>query len=310
MGGKVLRALIVGLGSIGTRHLQVLQGLGLTVEAVSRHHHSEDLKTYATLAEAMEHSFDYVVVANETEKHYNTFCELANLGYAGIVMMEKPLFDAVHEIPSHHFAKVYVGFNLRFHPLVQKLKGLLTGEPVLSASFYAGQYLPSWRTNRSYENAYSARSVKGGGVLKDLSHEIDMMCHLFGEVSALAAVGGKYSSLNIATPDVYSMVAVCAGCPSLAWQVNYLDRLGRRQYIVNTDRHTYGLDLVKGTLLVDDDCEQVQCERDTTYSLMHEQALAGNPDNMLCDFASGLYVMKVIEAAESANRSSQVVSQI
>lgn len=310
MGAKALRALIVGLGSIGTRHLQVLQGLGLTVEAVSRHHCSDDLRTYATLAAALEYSFDYVVVANETENHFNTFCELADAEYDGKVLVEKPLFETVHEIPPHRFAEVYVGFNLRFHPLVQKLKGLLADERALSASFYTGQYLPSWRTNRSYENAYSACSIQGGGVLKDLSHEIDMMCHLFGEVSALAAVGGKYSSLNIATPDVYSLVVACERCPSLAWQVNYLDRLGRRQYIVNTDRHTYGLDLVKGTLQVDGDCEQVPYERDTTYSLMHRQALAGNPDNMLCDLASGLYVMKVIAAAESANQSSRVVSQI
>jgi predicted dehydrogenase len=310
MGANALRALIVGLGSIGTRHLQVLQGLGLTVEAVSRHHRSEAPKTYATLAAALEHSFDYVVVANETETHFNTVCELANAEYDGKVLVEKPLFDAVRELPAHRFAEVYVGFNLRFHPLVRKLKGILTGEPALSASFYTGQYLPAWRTNRSYENAYSARSVTGGGVLKDLSHEIDMMCHWFGEVSALAAVGGKYSSLNIATPDVYSLVAACERCPSLAWQVNYLDRLGRRQYIVNTDRHTYGLDLVRGTLQVDGDCEQVSCERDTTYSLMHQQALAGNPENILCDLAGGLYVMKVIEATESANRSSRVVSPI
>jgi len=297
-----LRALIIGMGSIGMRHLQVLQKMGIAVEAVSRHGCKNDTMTYPTINDALHRSFDYIVVANETEKHYDAFNELVQADFDGKLLIEKPVFDEIYDIPAHRFSEIYVGFNLRFHPLIRRMREILLGEKIISASFYTGQYLPLWRSNRHYSDSYSARSLKGGGVLKDLSHEIDMVHHFFGEFVSLAANGGQFSALDIVTPDVYSMVAACKKCPSLTWQVNYLDRLGRRQYIINTDQHTYCLDLVGGNLTIDDVCEHVEISRDDTYALMHEQVMNGNKDNILCDLKSGQYVLKVIKAAEKSNQ--------
>ena len=41
-------------------------------------------------------------------------------------------------------------------------------------------FLPNWRSNRDYRKSSSLKKVEGGGVLLELSHEIDYIRNLFG----------------------------------------------------------------------------------------------------------------------------------
>jgi predicted dehydrogenase len=53
-------------------------------------------------------------------------------------MVEKPLFAKVEHFDAKCFKKVIVGYNLRFHPLVRKLRTLLGGKRILTAQTYVG----------------------------------------------------------------------------------------------------------------------------------------------------------------------------
>ena len=64
-----------------------------------------------------------------------------------------------------------------------------------------GQYLPDWRDS-DYTNGYSAHKELGGGVIFDLTHEIDLAVDLLGEVNYLSCFKDKMSSLKIDTEDI------------------------------------------------------------------------------------------------------------
>ncbi len=300
-------ALVVGMGSIGRRHARLLGDLGLDVAAVSRRD-GVATRCYSTLAAALaQERPGYVVIANETAAHRQTLAALAELGFAGTVLVEKPLFERPQKLPENRFSGLFVGYNLRFHPVLREMARLLAEEPAISAQVYVGQYLPDWRPGRDYRTTASASRAAGGGVLRDLSHELDYMTWLFGPCLRVAALGGRFGDLAIETDDVQGLLLAFARCPVVTAQLNYLDRQGGRDIVVNTARRTLRADLVTGTLRVDGEEKHFAIERDDTYRAQHQAAL-GNRRDGLCTAAEGAAVLDLIAAAETAAATGRWVT--
>ena len=292
-------ALVIGYGSAGARHAEALEALGLEVAIVSRRSLAVP-RAYDDLAKALiETTPDYVVVADETARHAETLAALARHDYRGRVLVEKPLGRDAAALPDHGFAGLFLGYQLRFHPLLDRLRGLLDGQRVITAQAYVGQHLAKWRPDRPYSESYSSRRAAGGGALRDLSHEIDLLLWLFGDWRGLAALGGQHGVLEIDSDDAFALLIETAGCPVMTLQVNYLDRIGRREIIVNAERTSFHLDLLSGTLRYDDKDERHPATRQEMDQAMHRAVLEGD-DSKLCTADEGLAVMRVIEAAERA----------
>lgn len=292
--------LVVGLGSIGTRHARVLGELGRSVATVSR----RDVGDHRDLAAALSGtSADYVVIANETSAHGDTLAELARTGYRGRVLVEKPLLGRPAALPAHVFAGMFVGYNLRFHPVIQRMATLIAGRPALAASVHAGQYLPDWRPGRDYRTTASATAEAGGGVLRDLSHELDYVLWLFGPWRRVAATIVRSGTLGIATEDVATILMESERCASVTVQLNYHHRPGARTLVVDTAEHSYVADLIAGTIAVDGEKQVYEVARDETYAAMHSAVLAGRPGP--CPAEDGLAVVDLIAAIERAAAASQ-----
>ena len=96
--------------------------------------------------------------------------------------------------------KVTVGYNLRFHPVIRKLRETVDSGcigDILSVRVWAGQYLPDWHPGEDYREGYVARSELGGGVILTLSHELDYMYWLFGDVDEVTATTSQPSELEM-----------------------------------------------------------------------------------------------------------------
>lgn len=303
-----MNALVIGYGSIGARHVRLLTELGCRTAVVSRREVDFPV-VYHGLAEALAAEYpDYVVIANETNQHYDAVSALARFGYKGTVLVEKPLFSNWVEISPLPFKNVFVAYNLRFHPVIQRLKKLSEGERILSVQAYVGQYLPDWRPTSDYRVSYSATAEQGGGVLRDLSHELDYLTWILGKWECVSALGGHFSSLEITSDDIFALMLVTPSCPILSLQMNYLDRVGRRLILINTDNHTIEADLIRGTITVDRDRESFTTERDDTYRAMHEAILSGSIGT-LCSLDEGLETLRLIEAAELAARQGEWIER-
>ncbi len=292
-------ALVIGHGSIGARHARLLRESGCRTAVVSRRA-IEDTQTYRSLDEALrDQRPGYVVIANETAQHLPTLTALAEAEYDGTVIVEKPLAAETCALPRHRFAAAYVGYQLRFHPVLQALRSRLADDEVIAAQAYVGQYLPDWRPGSDYRAGYSARADLGGGALRDLSHELDYLGWLFGPWRRLAALGGRLSELEIESDDCWGVLIAFADCPLATLQLNYLDRVGRRELVVVTKRHSYRADLIGGQLACDGDLETFEVDRDRLLIAEHQAALSGD-SSVLCSLAEGLEVVETVEAIERA----------
>ena len=294
-----MNCLIIGYGSIGARHANILKEMGQGVHVVSK----RDIKDFPcckSTKEALQNkSFDYVIISNETYKHYESFMELRELGYSGKILIEKPVFLKPSSTPQSDFEKVFVAYNLRFHPVIQKLHKFLNGKEIYSIQAYAGQYLPDWRPGTDYTNCYSASKDMGGGVLRDLSHELDYINWIAGGWQRVTAIGGKFSDLQIDSDDNYVVLLEMKMCPVVSVQMNYLDRKARREIIINLKGNSIKADLILNTLEINGEVEEFKVERNLTYILQHEKILSGHCDDV-CTLEQGMDILKLIHAGELA----------
>ncbi len=293
-----LKALVVGYGSIGQRHSRLLRDMGMNVSIVSRREIPAE-QCFSSVAEALATgAFDYVVVANETADHAAAVDALLGEGYSGRVLIEKPVSSKVASMDVTGFAGSAVGYNLRFHPVLSALHDALARKKLLSMQIYCGQYLPTWREGRDYRRSYSAQA-QGGGALRDLSHELDYALWLGGAWKRVAALGGHVSNLEIESDDSFMLLLELERCSMATVQVNYLDRPGRREIVVNAEEHTYRADLVQGILETDGVACKFSIDRDATMIAQHRAALASDY-RLLCTLAEGEAVVRLIDAANRA----------
>lgn len=242
---------------------------------------------------------NYIVIANNTDNHYGTLNTLWLNQYVGKILIEKPVFKKWTNIADDKSTNIYIGYNLRFHPVIKKIQALLNGETLICASMYAGQYLPNWHPEKDYRRSYSSSRALGGGVLRDLSHEIDLINLIFGQWYKLVSLLGHYSKLEIDCEDCASVLFKTKRCALVDLHINYIDKICQRQIIINTEKHTIKADLIKGSVNVDGAEHIYEYDNNHTYREMHK-AIIHDKQKQICSLQEGLEVLKIIEAIENS----------
>jgi predicted dehydrogenase len=152
-------------------------------------------------------------VTNPTSLHIETACQALRAG--AHVLVEKPLghsLGGVSELlqtSERATRQLMVGYNLRFHPGLARLKALTDrgaiGTIVSARADYA-EYLPDWHPWEDYRRSYSGRRDLGGGPLLTLSHALDALCWLLGAPRWVTAAAAHTSLLDIETEDVADLL--------------------------------------------------------------------------------------------------------
>lgn len=302
-----MKVLIVGFGSIGKRHFEVLSGMPEveSIDLVTRQS-IKDKVCYSNL-EAVEsiNQYDYFIIASETGKHYEQLKYLEDNVRDKPIFCEKPLFESKKDLEIKN-NRVFVGYVLRYHPLLEKLNDLLRDEKILLVYAKCGQYLPSWRPDTDYRECYSARKEHGGGVLLDLSHEIDYVQWLCGQISELQSYQVKISDLEIDSDDLTTLIGRTSKNVFVNISMDYISKSTHRRLLVETLRHTYELDFVSNQLIKRDKggLEEVHkllnLERNYMFEKMHLDIFQKQEN--VCTYKEALRVMDVISIIQEQNR--------
>lgn len=229
-----MKALFVGLGSIGQRHLRNLKALkGDDVTCIAFRSKrqvpvlSDDLQVlpgvtlkeaygvieYDTLGECLDLKPDIVFITNPSSMHAEVALECAKSGSA--IFIEKPLasslqgIDELCSVCESNNLITFVGFQLRFDKALRQIKQYLDSEQIgtiIGAQFHQAEYFPNWHPYEDYRISYAARKELGGGVILTQIHEIDFILWLLGFPKSVYCVGGKRSSLEIDVEDTASLM--------------------------------------------------------------------------------------------------------
>lgn len=206
----MIKVLIIGLGSIALKHIQVLRKIENTIEIYALRS-SKKSKKYKNIIDLYSFDvvkklkFNFAIISSPTIKHWEDIKRLSTLNIP--LMVEKPIFYNMEQINSFERMKnkpmIYVACNFRFHPLVNFVKKYLERNPsnINEVTAYCGSYLPDWRPNKDYRTIYSANKKLGGGVHLDLIHEPDYLIYLLGHPLSVDKKHRKVSNLEIDTFD-------------------------------------------------------------------------------------------------------------
>ena len=231
--------LIAGLGSIGRRHFRNLIALGEKDIVLLRSHRAtlpdDELAGYPVETDLhtalTKHKPDAVIVANPTSLHMEIAIPAAQAGCA--ILLEKPIADSLERVDELRQAaeksgsKILVGFQFRYHPTLNKARELIQQGAlgkVLTVHAHWGEYLPQWHPWEDYRQSYAARADLGGGVIHTLTHPLDYLRYIVGEVESLWSFNGHISALELDVEDAAEIGLRFAGGAVGSVHLNYFQR--------------------------------------------------------------------------------------
>lgn len=217
--GESVKALFVGLGSIGTRHLKNLsnlcQNFGIGLEVVALRSGKKKLPddvcsmVHRQVQTLLDEDFEIAFITGPTHLHAISIAELK--GRVGTFFIEKPILDhsqySLDALGLGQGQKAYVAAPMRWTSTYIALKKHMQNLKVYCARAICSSYLPSWRQGVDYRQVYSAKKEMGGGVSLDLIHEWDYLQDLFGPPLCVHNMAGKYSHLEINSVDISVYIA-------------------------------------------------------------------------------------------------------
>lgn len=247
----MIKFLIAGLGSIGRRHFRNLIALGEKDIVLLRSHRAtlpaDELAGYPVETDIRtaltKHKPNAVIVANPTALHLDIAIPAAQAGCA--ILLEKPVsdslerLDVLQEAAEKSGSKILVGFQFRYHPTLNQARQLIQqgalGQ-ILTVHAHWGEYLPQWHPWEDYRQSYAARADLGGGVIRTLTHPLDYLRYLIGEVDSLCSFNSHLSPLEIDVEDVAEIGLKFANHAIGGLHLNYVQRPPvHRLEIVGTD---------------------------------------------------------------------------
>lgn len=250
-----MKILIIGLGSIGKKHVRSIQSILPDAEIFALRSKREansfsGVKNIFSYTEISSIAADFAIIANPTSEHKKTIIQL--IEYEIPLFIEKPLYsslDIKELIESIRSKKIfsYVACNLRFLDCIKFAKDKLSemqNKKLNEVNVYCGSYLPDWRPNVDYRDTYSANAELGGGVHIDLIHELDYLYWLFGTPRAISRNFKSQSSLSIESFDYANYLLDYEGF-SANVVLNYYRKDPKRSLELVFEDETWNFDLIK-----------------------------------------------------------------
>lgn len=255
---------ILGLGSAGARHLNILKELGIENLGVVRSGLGPTprptpnwVHEFHSLREALAEKPEAVIIATPTAFHFGQAAECLSSSIP--VFVEKPLATTYAQacelalLAKKNESLLYVGYHLRHDPLVRWIDDLLTsqslGRPMLLRATW-GEYLPDWHPGEDYRKSYAALADQGGGPLLTLSHVLDYVVGFMGPVERAGFESRSLSNLEIQTPDTVTLnLTHSHGGLSLV-ELDFWTRPKRHELELRLEQGALSVDFTGGSLEV------------------------------------------------------------
>jgi len=258
-----VKFVIVGLGSIGKRHKQNLEKLGHQI-----------IDSYEKA--------DGVLICNLTSKHLETALQLIKFDLP--VFIEKPLsynLDNLDQLKG----KILVGYCLRFDESLKKFKKSIPLKDVKSVKIVCQSWLPDWHPEKDYRQSYSAKKALGGGVLLDLSHEIDYALWFFGPLKTVRAKLQMVPELEIETEAIADLNLEFISGVKAEIHLSYASRQPARFCEIKTSNQLLRWDFQPNNEMY-------------VEEMKHFINVISGKETPLITITDGIKVLKVIEAAK------------
>jgi len=338
-----MKILMIGLGSIGQRHLRNIRRIyGNSVDVIAYRVRKLDrtfsddmkirenvileeefnVKTFDNLKEALQEKPDIAFITNITSLHVSTAIECAKAGCH--LFIEKPLsynlnqIEELKKVVQDNKLVTFMGFQNRYNPCIKELKKILETKVLgnlIAVNVDMGERLTTMHTYEDYKETYMARKDMGGGVILNQSiHEIDYLTYLFGAVDSVYACASCKNSLNIDVDDNSSAIYDFNGLPVFVHS-DFMQFPPTRKTKVIGSKGYVEIDLInnKLTKALNDTVEVVEYKDFSRNDMFIEElklfieAVNNNDYNNNSSIEDGIKTLKIALATiESINKKTKI----
>ena len=232
-------------------------------------------------------------------------------------IIEKPVSDKYENCidlkkfcDSNEFNTLAVGYCLRFLPSAKFVKTYLENGnlgDIYNVICTVGQFLPLWRTDIHYIDSVSANKKLGGGALLELSHELDYLLWIFGDLCLQHSSLRKTNELKLEVEDIANLVLISTDNVYINVHLDFIQKSNQRKCEVIGEKGRILWDLInnevtlyndsgKSTLYSNPDYDKNNMYLDMLHTFEND---FGN--NALAKLESSSKILKIIDEAKLNN---------
>lgn len=217
-----MKAIIIGGGSIGKRHSQNLNNLGIPTRIV-------DIDEIHNIDNILQENFNLGLVCTPNINHIEHSIKLAQHNIP--IFCEKPFYtntnnlDQLLQIVKDRNLITMVGCNLRF---IDEINFINPNTKYINV--YFGYNLKKWRPQSNHLKSYSANKHLGGGILLDAIHELDYLYYKFGNIKNISYIKNKLTDITNDTEDLVNGRIEFETGTIADFTLNYLSENYQRYY--------------------------------------------------------------------------------
>jgi predicted dehydrogenase len=321
---------IVGLGSIGRRHLRLISEIRPDIKIIvvrSGHGSACDeekmaVKITDSIGDAIKEGIQAAIISSPATLHLKQSLELAKNGIH--LLIEKPIShtsDRVKEllkIVNENRITTMVGYVLRYDLGAMKFKNWLDNKvkgKILHARIECGSYLPDWRPDQDYRKTVSALPELGGGVLLELSHELDYLHWFFGNPVDVQAQIRNSGTLDINVEDQADLLMTSEQGYPITVQIDFNRRhIERKCKVLTTEGELIWDAVNKNVTWKGVNKEQSKYEYNNERNSIYRKQLEvffdciENDNDPIVTVKDGINVISLIDAVRNASEKGIKVS--
>ena len=318
----------LGYGSIAKKHIDIIlnnyNDYKIIIYRKKNHNliakkHSNKLivKNINSVEELMH---DYLFITNPSSLHYESLSKYKKSALN--IFVEKPIFNKYHEIKSiiQYFAKNNIKFQVgyvfrydkvlnNFRKIIKKIK--FTGDEFIN--IICKSDLSKWRKKNNYDNRTSLKKKLGGGVLLELSHEIDYCVYLFGLPQNVFAYFENTKKIkNCDVEDSANIILIYKNGMKVNIQLSFSSDIEERYCQILQENNIFRMDLLNRRILVKTNKKQKINQINTSLSdsyLNQIRDFLNNKRNKkyFLGISDSINVIRIIESIRISNKSKQIV---
>lgn len=329
-GNQIRRIALVGLGSIGRKHLRLINLLRPDIDVFlvrSGYGHRWPEEAYAarslsSIDEVIRQNIDAAIISSPASFHVEQAIELLCARIP--LLIEKPLSNKLDgttklKILSEEVGvPVLVGYVLRHSMSLVLFNELLADNVVgqiLGVNINCASYLPNWRPGQDYKTTVSARPELGGGVLLEMSHEIDYANWFFGPFKSVGATVKNSGILGIQVEDEADLTLISDINLAVSVHLDFLQPYPTRKCTVQGSKGVLSWDGIMNTVTLRGEAGQEKnwnfdCQSDDMFKsqLQHFLACIEKGNQPMVTLKDGISTLEIIEAAKRSHRERKVVT--
>lgn len=260
---------VIGLGAIAARHRKNIKQLFPEAKIFAVSASGRALAQPIDDAEAILLNLDeiipllpdFVIIASPSSLHAKHAITLINANIP--VLVEKPIAattdqaDVLLAVSMQNHTPVAIGYCLRFMPAALTLKRIVESNligDIYHCTCNVGQYLPDWRPNKDYQTTVSANAELGGGVLLELSHELDYLQWLLGDLQFEHAILRGSKDLHLDVEEIADITLSTVSGTICQLHMDFLQHVPQRKCQLIGHKGRVEWDLVQNTVTVFNHC--------------------------------------------------------